>query len=294
MNFCLYLDESGKTGKDDFTSLCGYCATTEELARFAMDWDNVRFKLGVPPIHLSRMVNPQFKNDEWTIKHKYITDRGIEWGKWRSYVLDQFAQLIEHSNMACVGSVVDTRAYRELKDHPQCNVAYDNANVFLLHNAVMRAMDSIEVVDRNGLLTIFIDDDQESSKTYYDSYWNLRTMLSRPNLKIPDWQKPRFERLERCVHAIGFCNDIAHPAVQAADMIAYLARRYKLNLEDLDSPRPEHLLSNDEVEELYARITRIGTMTPQIYRREDLFKVFSGSEKRLANQEDEEEYWRRL
>ena len=272
--FVLYLDESGKSHFGDYTALCGYCASVDEWARFNINWDNLRYKWQVPPIHLSRIMFPQSKEDDWKKKHDWLVSHGVNWDQWRDTMLDEFAQLVQISNTVCVGSVVDAKAYKRIKTDPECKLVYDDSNVFLLQNAIARAIDSIEVVDRSPSLCVYIDDDRENAKRYYDSYWNLKTMLTHPQL--PESQKPRFERIERIVDSIGFCNDKVHPGVQAADMISYIARSYKREP------------GRDEIEKLYAQLTRGGTNQPQYYPENILYEVGSRTGKFIEAAKDEE------
>jgi hypothetical protein len=253
VHFALYLDESGKTDKGEFTSLCGYVGTIEEWSRFNTDWDNLRFKWQVPPIHMSRVMYPANKEDEW--KRKWESIPNDIWDDWRHKMLDEFAQLIQLGNSLCVGSVVDAVTYRTLKATTDDFVlSNEDSNVFALHNAIMSALDKIEVVDKNPSVSVILDDDQGTALQYYESLRNLRSLIDDP--RTPADLMPRFERIKRCVHGIAFCNDAYFPPLQAADMISYVARRFKV----------EQKIGQDvEPSAMYALLTRGGLSQPQYY-----------------------------
>jgi hypothetical protein len=126
----------------------------------------------------------------------------------------------------------------------------------------MAALDIVERVDKTGMLTVCIDDDQEQAFNYYKSYWNLQTMINAPN--IPDELKSRFERIPRRVDQVAFCKDTFHPALQAADILAYVSRRFKTEQMGGEEAR---------FSDLYARLTRGGTHLIQDYRNKLIQRV---------------------
>ena len=73
-NFHIYADESGKlSGKSDNTCLCGYVSYAQEWDRVSLEWNACRFRWQVPPIHMSRIMSPGNKDDDWKKKKE-------EWG----------------------------------------------------------------------------------------------------------------------------------------------------------------------------------------------------------------------
>ena len=287
MYFSLFLDESGKVHKGDYTALCGYVSTMDQWGLFQQRWDQLRFKHGIPPIHLSRIVNPSSRDDGWKKKHQEITAGGVVWEDWYQRMLGDFAELISSSDVVCVGAVVDAVAYRELKEAAPEDFLLANAdsNVFLLQNVVTSALDKIDVVDPVGLMTICIDDDRENAFEYYRSYWNIKTMLENPNL--PAELRPRFERFKTRVDQISFSGDNFHPALQAADMIAYVSRAWKVDEgKSLNDPLRQELFTH-----LFAHLTFGGTQQPKIVSRANLEKLAGNTAKSVRKAKDEAECW---
>jgi hypothetical protein len=90
--FHLYGDESGKlSGNADRTSSCGYVAHISQWQLFANFWNDLRFKWQVPPLHMSRIMFPDSKEDGWK---KVRQDWGNSWEKKRDIMLSQFSELI--------------------------------------------------------------------------------------------------------------------------------------------------------------------------------------------------------
>jgi hypothetical protein len=257
--YALYLDESGKVLKNDYTSLCGYVAPLHEWERFGMEWESLRFKWQVPPIHMGQIMSPNPKDIHWQKKQK---EWGDLWEKMRDDMLTAFADAIGSANIVCVGSVVDAGAYRKIKQEPGCILHYQDSNVFCLQNAVMRAIDKIETIDDHPSMAILLDDDQGSAFEHYSSIANLKTMIDNPN--VPSELRERLARIKKVVHSLAFCDDKYYPALQAADMISYEARRFKV--EQMTNPelQPSHI---------YAMLTHGGMNQPYFYPENILNKV---------------------
>lgn len=277
MYYSLFLDESGKSHQQEFTALCGYIASIDEWARFDFEWKNRLLKWGIPAIHMSRvMANDIEDKDEWSKLRKL---RGNGWSEWRDHVLSEFAGFVANSNIACVGGVVDASAYRKIaREEPEdFLLANADSNVFLLQNALMFALDKVDLIDKGGYVTINIDDDREHAIEYYNAYWNLKTLLDNPCL--PEEMRFRFARITDRVDMIAFCNDRYHPAIQAADMIAYVSRRYKVN---------ESKGADDSASDLYSLLTRGGVHQPKWYSEETLYKLAGNTARSMRKIRDEE------
>jgi hypothetical protein len=277
--FSLFLDESGKTHQKGYAALCGFVAPMNEWAQLGDIWTSIQLKWGVPALHMSRVMAPvdSVKQDEWTALQK---KKGDHWIEWRDAVVNEFADLIGQSNVAAVGAVLDTAAYRAIKNADPENflITHADCNVFLFQHALMHALDKIEVVDKAGMLSVLIDDDEEHAFDYYKSYWNLQKMITHPELK--EEQKRRFERVPNRVDQVAFCKDTFHPALQAADMLAYISRRFKT----------EKMSNQDEqiFGALYAKLTRGQTHPVQDYLEADLRTIAGNIAKAVRIERDEE------
>jgi hypothetical protein len=267
MYFSLFLDESGKIHSQEYTALCGYVATVDEWFRFGQAWSQLQIKWNLPPLKMSKIEHP---DGEWGRVRKRVEAGGDTWETWKDMVLNEFCTLVANSSIAAVGSVIDAAAYRAVKDEDPQDflIHHSDCNVYLLQYAIMAALDIVERVDKSGLMSVCIDDDQETAFPYYESYWTLQKMTHFPN--IPPEHKSRFDRIAQRVDQIAFCKDTFHPALQAADLLAYVSRRLKF-----ENPGPGRL--ND----LYVFFTRGGTYPVKDFREKDIRKIAENTARSL-------------
>ena len=198
-------------------------------------------------------------------------------------MFEDFAQLVFDSNIGAVGASVDAMAYRAIKKEKPADffIANADSNVFLFQPGLMSALDKIELVDKTGSLSIHIDDDRQHSFDYYKAYWHLKEMANHP--KLPPHMKPRFERITKRVDQLCFSSDDFHPGIQAADMLAYVSRRFK------QEPQFEADKERADFETfLFSLLTRGGTHRIQFYSEEKLRKLAGNSARSLRKARSEE------
>jgi len=278
--FSLFLDESGKTHQKGFAAFCGFVAPSNEWGQFGDVWTSIQLKWDVPALHMSRVMAriDSDKQDEWVAIQKKMGDK---WVEWRDVVLNEFADLIGSFNMAAVGAVLDTTAYQAIrKAEPEdFLITHADCNVFLLQHVLMHALDKIERIDKAGMLSVLIDDDEEHAFEYYKSYWNLQKMIKHP--AIQDGIKRRFERIPNRVDQIAFCKDTFHPALQAADMLSYVSRRFKT--EKMSTPDEQMFGA------LYAKLIRGKTHPVQDYGEAELRTIAGNTAKTVRIEREKED-----
>jgi hypothetical protein len=261
--FNVYVDESGKlSGKSEYTSLCGYVAYAQEWNRVALEWNACRMRWGVPPIHMVRIMSPDLRDDEWKAKKQAW---GELWESRRDQLIEELSMIIHRAQLACVGAVVDANAYRRIMAEDKCTLHYKDSNVFAFHHVIMSSLEKIENVDRFSPISIIIDDDQENAFGYYQMLSTLRTHES-----------DQFQKVRDRVHGISFCNDVSYPGIQMADMVAYIARRYKVGEASGDEPSLDSIPFS-----LYPHITTGGLHQPKVYTEEIIRKVAQGTYARM-------------
>ena len=265
--FNIYVDESGKlSGKSEYTSLCGYLGHAQEWNRFGVEWTACRLRWGVPPIHMARIMDPDRKDDGWTlIKQKW----GVVWESRRDRMLEELSIIIMRASLACVGTVVDATAYRKIQTESDCDLHYTDSNVFAFHNIIMNGLEKIEAVDKFSPVSIVVDDDPENAFDYYGMLNTLRTHDS-----------DQFQKVKDRVHGISFCDDASYPGLQAADMISYVARRCKLEKDPNFDITPCSL---------YPNLTFGGVHQPRVYTEEVLYEVARGTAKAIKERDHEAE-----
>lgn len=260
MYFSVYLDESGKVHNADYTAYCGYLADPGVWADFTVQWDRLRLRMGVPPIHTSRIMRnwtkgPDKKRDGWYEVYLKIVKGGIEWDGWRDSMLMEFARLILDSAIVCVGAAVDAKAYKAIRQSDSCRLGQKDTNVFCLQECIWMAMEKIMVVDKHPSITLILDDDKENAYDYYQNFKVLRTVWDQREV-LGGNPTQRFEMMRDCVHTISYGQDNAVPALQAADMISYQASRFK---------KQQRVGEDIQPDDLYAFLTMGGLHQPKYY-----------------------------
>jgi hypothetical protein len=219
--FHIYADESGKFGgKSDYTSFCGYVAHISEWQRFSLEWNNCRFGWGVPPVHMSRIMSPESKDDEWNrIKQSW----GSGWEVKRDLMLQDFAATIQSAQVVCIGAVVDANHFRSLPESDFKRLTRDP--LFLsFQRLLMQGIEKTEIIDKHSPISIVVDDDEQHAMGCYKWLNELKRDV-------------RFQKVKDRIHSVCFVNDVDYPGIQASDMIAYEARR--LMVEKIKDPDAE-------------------------------------------------------
>lgn len=226
-----YCDESGKTHSSPFVSFCGYIGNNDQWEQFRAKWRELRLFLGVPPIHVTAIMNSD-KNEEWAkVKRKW----GADWEKKRDEMLLGFANVVYDSKVACVGASIDCSAYKMFPK--TMKATYQDAHYLAFQWTVLRSIEKVEWGDSEALLGLVMDDDQEKAIHCYQLFTSLKK------------QKPE---IKKRISGICFSNDKFYPGLQAADMIAYEAR----NLMTKGEPKPS---------EFFLRLTSDGFSQPHLF-----------------------------
>lgn len=219
---------------------------------FAEVWNNCRFKWQVPPIHMSRIMFPDSKEDSWK---KVKQEWGTSWEKKRDFMLRELSDIVRDSAIVCVGAVVDAKHFRPLADrNPLFKKAHRDPIHMAFHTFVMRGIDRTEAIDTRSTIGFVVDNDKEFAMQCYEQLENMK------ELAVHD---PNFARIKERVHAISFVDDSSYPGVQAADMIAYEARRTMV----------ERISNPDYTSELYDNLTFLRTHQPHYYTPEVLHEL---------------------
>lgn len=261
--FHIYGDESGKLrGNAERTSFCGYVGHAGMWEAFAAAWKDCRFKWQIPPIHMSRIMFPDNKEDEWK---KVKADWGTQWDGLRDQLLRELSEIVFESRVICVGAVVDSKHFGTLCDaDSNFKNMYRDPVHLAFHTFVMRGIDRVETVDKYAPIGIIIDNDKEFAIECYKQLESLKDLAERGQ---------EFARVKHRVHALSFVNDDSYPGVQAADMIAYEARRVMV----------ERIGTPDYTSELYDRLTFGRLHQPKFYTPEVLDKLRGNLQKGLAD-----------
>src|ERR1700677_789377 len=248
--FHAYGDESGKmSGSAERTSFCGYVGHISQWERFSAGWNNVRIRYQIPPIHMARIAYPDRKDDEWKrVKEKW----GSAWSSITARMFKELGEMVRESGIVCVGAVVDSQHFRLLAEKdPLFKKAHRDPVHMAFHTFVLRAIDMTEIIEKTSRIGVVIDNDQEFAMACYKQLETLKSLAGHDQ---------KFARVKERVHAITFANDASYPGVQAADMIAYEARRVMV----------ERMTNPEATSDLYDDLTFLRMHQPSYYTAEVL------------------------
>jgi hypothetical protein len=178
---------------------------------------------------------------------------GKDWDAKRSLMLSDFSAIICRSAIVAVGAVVDVAYFRSLPDSEFKRAVKADPLSLAFHQVVMCGIKATEIIDKHSPIGIVVDDDRESSLSCYKRIHELKQTFPNVRERISD---------------ITFANDVAYPALQAADMLAYESRKLMIERK----MNPEHSPS-----ELWLSLTRMGITQPLLYRPAVLDMLSAGS-----------------
>ena len=239
-------DESGKlNSKAEYTSFCGYVGLSAEWNRFEMEWLSCLFKWQVPPIHMAKIYRPEGDKEWAAVRDKW----GARWEHDRVKMLEEFGMIIHNSQLITVGGVVDAEHFRSMPDSLYKR-AVKNPMFLSEQTLIMESIGHTRFAPQT--MSLVIDDDREFAMECYEWLGILKDTF--PEVK------------ERMV-GICFGNDKAYPGLQAADMIAYEAR--KLMVESKANPDAEPSL-------LFGLLTHAGRTQPKLINAAQLDEFNAG------------------
>jgi hypothetical protein len=121
-------------------------------------------------------------------------------------------------------------------------------------------------------VAIVVDDDQESAFGYYSMLSVLRRRDSE-----------QFHKVRQRIHSISFADDSTCPGLQAADMIAYVARRFKVDMTTGEDADFDVFPAT-----LYPNLTMGGLHQPKFYTEDILYTLARGTSVNLERLKHEE------
>ena len=270
--FHMYGDESGKLHRDDYMSFCGYVGHVSAWQGFAVTWSNLQLKWQVPAIHMGRIMSPDRKDDKWKeIKAAW----GDSWETKRDLMLGEFSLLIRNAPIVSVGAIVDSAHFRQVAEaDADFKKLYRDPIFMALHTFIFRGIDATEVIDKVSPIGIVIDEDEEWSPKLYEHFINLRKNLDDQISKThSETEKKSIARFRERVHAISFANDVSYPGIQAADMIAYEARKIMV----------ARMANPEATSALYDDLTFLRSNQPRFYTPEVIDELQGSLKEAIAN-----------
>ena len=196
----IFCDESGKYEQDPLIAFSGVSVTADRLAAFDSEWRSLLRSYELPDLHMAR-VSRLVENHGY----RFAVGQTIE---ERAELLFPFADCINKHLEAGFIQAWSVPGYNSLSTAARNALGGSNDPYFM---AFIRGL--LAVVDwcsDDDRLSIICDDDVT---TAWDCYVHYRSV----GKAAPEIQKKAV--------SIAFANDKHFPALQAADMVAFLARQ---------------------------------------------------------------------
>lgn len=193
----VYLDESGKHRDHPLIATCCVCAPATKIDRFGDDWNGLLRQHEVAEFHMKRA--SQYSRS-WGKIPKQTLDERIE-------ALKPFADCIGDNLELGIIQAWDVKGFREIPPESRTKIGNVRDPYYLAF--VLALLELIKYAKGDDVLTIVCDHDIETAWECYRHYLGVRK---------------KHDGVRKKTASIGFADDKFFPALQAADMIAYLTR----------------------------------------------------------------------
>jgi hypothetical protein len=219
-----YFDESGKHKDHPVVTFSGVCATEFKIPAFNDAWRSLLRQYGLKSLHmkeasrLSRKVGPRMPQGQTASE--------------RIDALKPFADCInEHLELGLI-EAWDVKGFNALSEEARRKLGSPDDPYYL---AFVRAVtELVEYVQGDDRIALVCDDDTDTAWDCYRHYRGIKR--ADPDVRIK-------------TVSLAFADDESFPALQAADLVAYLSRREARRLfygDAYDFPRLYNYLTKEQ------------------------------------------------
>jgi hypothetical protein len=193
----MYFDESGKHHDHPVVTLTGMCVSESKLAQFDNAWNTLLRQYGLRALHMvDAMTNKKLSP---TIPAVTVSER-IE-------AMKPFADCINTNLEYGLIQALDVKGFRALAKGVRAGLGNpDDPYYISFARALLEIVDYIQPDDRIGLICDF------DNATAWDCFRHWKGIRVKHPL------------IRKLTVSLAFADDEYFPALQAADMVAYLAR----------------------------------------------------------------------
>lgn len=194
-----YFDESGKKHDHPVVTFCGVAAATSKVGHFENEWEGLLHYYGLNELHMSEAAN-HTKNLSAKLPQQTVLER-IE-------ALKPFADCINAYLEVGLIQAWDVAGFNNLSKKAKTGLGDPNDPYY---TAFARGL--IELVDyakEEDRISLICDDDIETAWNCYQHYRGIRNA---------------HEEIREKTVSLAFADSETFPALQAADMSAWLTRR---------------------------------------------------------------------
>jgi hypothetical protein len=194
-----YFDESGKQGDHPVCTFSGVCVSQSRLAAFDDAWSVLLRQYALPSLHMAKASRLKENCGPNMPRHQSIDDRIA--------ALIPFADCINTYLEYGISSAFDVKGFKSLS--PQAKRGIGNPTDPQLLAFTRGIAEVCNYVQADDKLSLICDDDEATAWWCYAHYRAIR--------RVHDGLRDK-------VVSLSFANDRYFPALQAADMVAFLSR----------------------------------------------------------------------
>lgn len=196
----LFCDEGGKYHSGSVVSFSAVLATQEGLENFSCAWENLLRSYGLPSFHMRKLANASSAHGSKLLSNQTINER--------TDLLHPFADCINKHLALGLVQTWHVGGYAAMPMEAKKRIGGSNCDPHYL--AMIRGLLEIRhYINPNDKVSVICDDDIEKA---WDCYLHYRAICSA----MPE--------LRDCFASLAFAKDDYFPALQAADMVAFLSR----------------------------------------------------------------------
>lgn len=193
-----YFDESGKHKDHPVVAFCGVVASIDKLQKFDVAWKELLTAYGLKTLHMR----------DASDANKHLSDKlPVQTLGQRIEALKPFADCINRLERGIV-EAVDVAGFNGLS--PTALARIGNPNDPYYFAFARGILELAEKVSSEDQISLICDEDPETAPMCYAHY---------EALKVAD------DKVKEKIVSLTFASDEHFPCLQAADMVAYLARR---------------------------------------------------------------------
>jgi hypothetical protein len=193
-----YFDQSGSLAEHPVIALCGFVDILQRWSELDDKWRSLLREYEIDCLHAVKAL-------------RYSQPYGkMEKGDAQKRILDilPFVRAVRDKLELAVIFAVDIKAYKTAPSIVR-EAFGDKPDYFAFYETIVRILKHF-ALPKNYEVALVHDENDEQSLRFYQ-------MLRKMKLEIPEVKKR--------ITSICFCSDVAHPALQAADLIAYVSRK---------------------------------------------------------------------
>lgn len=194
-----YFDESGKQHDHPAVTFTGVCVSGSRLSTFDSEWGVLLRQYGLKSLHMAKASRLKENCGPKMPRHQKIEER--------IQALVPFADCINKNLVKGLIQAIDVKGFKEMSNRAKQGLGSPDDPYYLAFaRGILELIDYVQGEDK---ISLICDDDESTAWNCYLHYRAIRKV---------------HEEVRRKIVSLTFATDDHFPALQAADMVAFLSR----------------------------------------------------------------------